>query len=173
LPTSIFVVIVNAILMCNKSVLPLQQHSRWKTLTIFLEAIYIASECFEILWTLAYRIILKLFAITLQITFEKFQVVDSDLTRINLRLHAKFGPSGFLSFRAYLGHRRLDYRQTHKQDLLPDLCQMLVDCSVVDRRRTLAYQDIWLGGSWFLYIFYRAFWAYLEKNRPYFIVSFI
>ena len=38
----------------------------------------------------------------MQITFEKFPTVDSDLSRIYLRLLAKFGPAGLRGLRAYL-----------------------------------------------------------------------
>jgi len=68
--------------------------------------------------------ILKVFAIILQITFEKFHIVDSDLSRIYLRLGVKFGPAGLRGLRAIQTNRHIyterqtdtyTYRQTNRQ----------------------------------------------------------
>jgi len=44
--------------------------------------------------------------------FENFSIVDGDLPRIYILLHAKFGLAGVRGLRAYFGHTGT---QTHRQ----------------------------------------------------------
>jgi len=69
---------------------------------------------FDVVITLArwhFLIIVKLFSVTLKITFEKFMIVD--LQRIYSRLRAKFGLAGLRGLRTYLGIGTHTYTQTH------------------------------------------------------------